>query len=350
MNKPNITPDPTQVKDTQEGETSDFYALIRRDICNNPKIGNNAFRVYAALDTHGLGKGVHVYRETMLKVSYPFSMASLDRGLKELVDLGYLVKLRHRGCNYYVLSNPRSQFKSSNMQSSKSSNMRSLNRSNIKEIKSKSTEEPKSPKTSAAKTPAAASANPFMTLTSQDQGYLRAFSDAFRESSESLYIDVKALSRTSIKALLKAKEDDLLSADDLATMCANWLNYQIEKRALTGKSPIYDLVGFLVKALPAIVDGEGHSVKKVLKTSYLSVNEVTSLIACDCGNLVTRLSEGNWTGCRRCTPYDPRYLKIGVIEGLERQWRHSQDPNYLEPKEETIKEVKELARLLGRGI
>jgi hypothetical protein len=155
--------------------------------------------------------------------------------------------------------------------------MSSLNSNNLKEIKSKSTQTVGEPLEHADKRLAAAASGSFLSLSDQEQGYLRAFSDAFREGSESLYIDVKALSKTSIKALLKAKNDDLLSADDLASMCVNWLSYQIEKRNLTKAPSIIDPIGFLIKALPAIVDGEGKAIPKVLKTTYQNVEEALRL-------------------------------------------------------------------------
>ena len=270
MNKPNITPDPTQVKNTQAGEASDFYALLRRDLIKRKDISDRALRVFALVDSHTIDRPLHIKRETLLK-SYPHSRASLDRGLKELADLGLLIVVRHRGSNYYTLPNPRN--KSSVLSSSKSSDMSSLNSNNLKEIKSKSTETISEPLQRKTESFAAAASSSFFSLTDQEQGYLRAFSDAFREGSESLYIDVKALSKTSIKALLKAKNDDLLSADDLASMCVNWLSYQIEKRNLTKAPSIIDPIGFLIKALPAIVDGEGNAIPKVLKTTYQSVEE-----------------------------------------------------------------------------
>jgi hypothetical protein len=270
----NITPDPTQVKDTQEGEASDFYALLRRDLIKRKDISDRALRVFGLLDSHLIDKPLHIKRETLLK-SYPHSRASLDRGLKELSDLGLLIVVRHRGSNYYTLPNPRK--KSSVLSSSKSSDMSSLNSNNLKEIKSKSTQTVSEPLEHADKRLAAAASGSFLSLSDQEQGYLRAFSDAFREGSESLYIDVKALSKTSIKALLKAKNDDLLSADDLASMCVNWLSYQIEKRNLTKAPSIIDPIGFLIKALPAIVDGEGKAIPKVLKTTYQNVEEALRL-------------------------------------------------------------------------
>jgi hypothetical protein len=270
----NITPDPTQVKDTQEGEASDFYALLRRDLIKRKDISDRALRVFALVDSHTIDKPLHIKRETLLK-SYPHSRASLDRGLKELADLGLLIVVRHRGSNYYTLPNPRK--KSSVLSSSKSSDMSSLNSNNLKEIKSKSTQTVSEPLEHADKRLAAAASGSFLSLSDQEQGYLRAFSDAFREGSESLYIDVKALSKTSIKALLKAKNDDLLSADDLASMCVNWLSYQIEKRNLTKAPSIIDPIGFLIKALPAIVDGEGKAIPKVLKTTYQNVEEALRL-------------------------------------------------------------------------
>jgi hypothetical protein len=270
----NITPDPTQVKDTQEGEASDFYALLRRDLLSRKDVSDRAIRVFGLLDSHLIDKPLHIKRETLLK-SYPHSRASLDRGLKELSDLGLLIVVRHRGSNYYTLPNPRK--KSSVLSSSKSSDMSSLNSNNLKEIKSKSTQTVSEPLEHADKRLAAAASGSFLSLSDQEQGYLRAFSDAFREGSESLYIDVKALSKTSIKALLKAKNDDLLSADDLASMCVNWLSYQIEKRNLTKAPSIIDPIGFLIKALPAIVDGEGKAIPKVLKTTYQNVEEALRL-------------------------------------------------------------------------
>jgi hypothetical protein len=270
----NITPDPTQVKDTQKGEASDFYALLRRDLLSRKDVSDRAIRVFGLLDSHLIDKPLHIKRETLLK-SYPHSRASLDRGLKELSDLGLLIVVRHRGSNYYTLPNPRK--KSSVLSSSKSSDMSSLNSNNLKEIKSKSTQTVSEPLEHADKRLAAAASGSFLSLSDQEQGYLRAFSDAFREGSESLYIDVKALSKTSIKALLKAKNDDLLSADDLASMCVNWLSYQIEKRNLTKAPSIIDPIGFLIKALPAIVDGEGKAIPKVLKTTYQNVEEALRL-------------------------------------------------------------------------
>jgi hypothetical protein len=68
-----------------------------------------------------------------------------------------------------------------------------------------------------------------------------------------------------------------LSADDLASMCVNWLSYQIEKRNLTKAPSIIDPIGFLIKALPAIVDGEGKAIPKVLKTTYQNVEEALRL-------------------------------------------------------------------------
>jgi hypothetical protein len=282
MNNPNVAHDPTQIKDTQTGEQNDFYALVRRDLVSQQNLSDRAFRVFCLLDSHLVDKTRHIKRETLMK-SWPWHISKLDRGLAELTELGLLKKVRHTGSNQYTLPNSRVKYRNNPSQVSKSAeselaNMQTSNRNNIKEIQSKNkqTEDAllSSLSSSAVKASPAVSARPFFKLKDEDQGYLKAFRDALRESSNGLYLDITALSSQNLKALLKAKENDLKSADDLAHMCGNWLEHAKTIRAKNNQPAIANEIGFLIKALPAILDGEGEATPRVLRTSnFPSVTE-----------------------------------------------------------------------------
>lgn len=367
---PNNTGEPDQVKaETQSdtpshpktGETpTPFYGVIPRSVLADPRLSDRAIRLYAVLDSRCRNISQRVKMETLMDDLGGVSADTIQRALKELTLLGLVATKRTgRATSYRVFNEVRAHAQAKKelaklepsyrtIAGSDTADLRVLQRSNSLGIKSKSkgAEEPPlvEVSSSSAETSPAVSAKPLNKIKEQELNYIRAFRDNLEAIDPTLYFDTNSMKAKTGTALVKAKAEGL-SANDLATKCHLWLEARKQERL------VINPIGFLISAIPAIVDGEPVGTAIVNKApTYPSVAEVMAQVACECGNLVKRVSEGVWTGCRRCTPNDPKWQKVGVIEGLERQWRHIQDPHYSERKEAIPQEIKELASKLGRSV